>query len=77
MRRRKGLASSTDPDAGGETPAEFQRPMGYRGGSQRGRAVAIDAEKADDVADAVADMITRDRRVAVKAMLVRAGAQTW
>jgi len=51
--------------------------MGYRGGSQRGRAVAIDAEKADDVADAVADMITRDRRVAVKAMLVRAGAQTW
>ncbi len=32
---------------------------------------------ADDVADAVAYMVTRDRRVAVNEILVRAGAQTW
>ncbi len=32
----------------------------------------------EDVADAVAHVVTRDRRVAVKEMLlVRAGAQTW
>jgi NADP-dependent 3-hydroxy acid dehydrogenase YdfG len=31
----------------------------------------------DDVADAIAYIVTRDRRVAVNEMLVRAGAQTW
>ncbi|AKU95712.1 clavaldehyde dehydrogenase [Labilithrix luteola] len=31
----------------------------------------------EDVADAVAYVVTRDRRVAVNEMLVRAGAQTW
>jgi NADP-dependent 3-hydroxy acid dehydrogenase YdfG len=31
----------------------------------------------EDVADAVAYMVTRDRRIAVNEMLVRAGAQTW
>jgi NADP-dependent 3-hydroxy acid dehydrogenase YdfG len=31
----------------------------------------------EDVADAVAYMVTRDRRIAVNDMLVRAGAQTW
>lgn len=37
----------------------------------------VEKLKADDVADAVAYMVTRDRRVAVNEMLVRAGAQTW
>jgi NADP-dependent 3-hydroxy acid dehydrogenase YdfG len=31
----------------------------------------------EDVAEAVTYVITRDRRVAVNEMLVRAGAQTW
>ncbi|HEY4331746.1 MAG TPA: SDR family NAD(P)-dependent oxidoreductase [Ilumatobacteraceae bacterium] len=31
----------------------------------------------EDIADAVVYMVTRDRRVAVNEMLVRAGAQTW
>jgi NADP-dependent 3-hydroxy acid dehydrogenase YdfG len=31
----------------------------------------------EDIADAVAYIVTRDRRVAVNEMLVRAGAQTW
>jgi NADP-dependent 3-hydroxy acid dehydrogenase YdfG len=31
----------------------------------------------EDIADAVAYIITRDRRVAVNEMLVRAGEQTW
>jgi NADP-dependent 3-hydroxy acid dehydrogenase YdfG len=31
----------------------------------------------EDIADAIAYMVTRDRRVAVNEMLVRAGAQTW
>jgi NADP-dependent 3-hydroxy acid dehydrogenase YdfG len=31
----------------------------------------------EDIADAVAYVVTRDRRVAVNEMLVRAGAQTW
>ncbi len=31
----------------------------------------------DDIADAVLYMVTRDRRVAVNHMLVRAAEQTW
>jgi len=31
----------------------------------------------EDIADAVAYIVTRDRRVAVNEMLVRAGDQTW
>jgi NADP-dependent 3-hydroxy acid dehydrogenase YdfG len=31
----------------------------------------------EDIADAVAYMVTRDRRVAVNEMLVRAAEQTW
>jgi NADP-dependent 3-hydroxy acid dehydrogenase YdfG len=37
----------------------------------------VEKLKANDVADAIAYMVTRDRRVAVNEMLVRAGAQTW
>jgi NADP-dependent 3-hydroxy acid dehydrogenase YdfG len=38
---------------------------------------SIEALRADDVADAIAYVVTRDRRVAVNEMLVRAGEQTW
>jgi NADP-dependent 3-hydroxy acid dehydrogenase YdfG len=38
---------------------------------------AIEALRADDIADAIGYMVTRDRRVAVNEMLVRAGEQTW
>jgi NADP-dependent 3-hydroxy acid dehydrogenase YdfG len=37
----------------------------------------IDPLRADDIADAIAYIVTRDRRVAVNEMLVRAGDQTW
>ncbi|MFC4943641.1 SDR family NAD(P)-dependent oxidoreductase [Pseudonocardia sp. GCM10023141] len=37
----------------------------------------IEALRPADIADAVSYMVTRDRRVAVNEMLVRAGAQTW
>jgi NADP-dependent 3-hydroxy acid dehydrogenase YdfG len=49
-----------------------------------GAAVALLARRADrlhelkaDIADAVLYMVTRDRRVAVTQMLVRAAEQTW
>jgi len=37
----------------------------------------IEALRAEDIADAIAYIVTRDRRVAVNEMLVRAGDQTW
>jgi NADP-dependent 3-hydroxy acid dehydrogenase YdfG len=37
----------------------------------------VEKLQADDVADAVSYIVTRDRRVAVNELLVRAGAQTW
>jgi NADP-dependent 3-hydroxy acid dehydrogenase YdfG len=37
----------------------------------------IEPLRAEDVADAIGYMVTRDRRVAVNEMLVRAGDQTW
>jgi NADP-dependent 3-hydroxy acid dehydrogenase YdfG len=37
----------------------------------------IEALRADDIADAIAYVVTRERRVAVNEMLVRAGEQTW
>jgi NADP-dependent 3-hydroxy acid dehydrogenase YdfG len=37
----------------------------------------IEALRADDIADAIGYIVTRDRRVAVNEMLVRAGDQTW
>ncbi|HEV8174858.1 MAG TPA: hypothetical protein VGP91_14545 [Actinoplanes sp.] len=36
----------------------------------------IEALRADDIADAISYIVTRDRRVAVNEMLVRAGGQT-
>ena len=38
---------------------------------------AIEALRPEDIADAVAYIVTRDRRVAINEMLVRAGEQTW
>jgi NADP-dependent 3-hydroxy acid dehydrogenase YdfG len=38
---------------------------------------SIEPLRPEDVADAVAYIVTRDRRVAVNEMLVRAGEQTW
>lgn len=37
----------------------------------------IEALHAEDIADAIGYVVTRDRRVAVNEMLVRAGEQTW
>ncbi len=41
------------------------------------QTAAIEALRPDDIADAVAYIVTRDRRVAVNEMLVRAGEQDW
>jgi NADP-dependent 3-hydroxy acid dehydrogenase YdfG len=43
----------------------------------RQQVAGIESLRPEDVADAVAYMVTRDRRVAVNEMLVRAGDQTW
>jgi NADP-dependent 3-hydroxy acid dehydrogenase YdfG len=37
----------------------------------------IDPLRAEDVADAISYIVTRERRVAVNEILVRAGDQTW
>ena len=39
--------------------------------------MSLVARRPEDIADAVAYIVTRDRRVAVNEMLVRAGEQTW
>jgi len=41
------------------------------------QVAAIEPLQPDDIADAVAYIVTRDRRVAVNEILVRAGEQTW
>ncbi len=41
------------------------------------QVAAIEPLRPEDIADAVAYVVTRDRRVAVNEMLVRAGEQTW
>ena len=43
----------------------------------RRQVAAIEALHPEDIADAVAYIVTRDRRVAVNELLVRAGDQTW
>jgi NADP-dependent 3-hydroxy acid dehydrogenase YdfG len=43
----------------------------------RGQVDAIEALQPDDIADAVAYIVTRPRRVAVNEVLVRAAEQTW
>jgi NADP-dependent 3-hydroxy acid dehydrogenase YdfG len=49
---------------------------GIRDAAER-QTAAIEPLQPDDVADAIAYIVTRDRRVAVNEMLVRAGEQTW
>jgi NADP-dependent 3-hydroxy acid dehydrogenase YdfG len=41
------------------------------------QTASIEPLRPDDIADAVAYIVTRDRRVAVNEILVRAGEQTW
>jgi len=43
----------------------------------RGQVESIEVLEPDDIADAVAYIITRPRRVAVNELLVRAAEQTW
>jgi NADP-dependent 3-hydroxy acid dehydrogenase YdfG len=43
----------------------------------RSQTAAIEPLRPDDIADAVAYIVTRDRRVAVNEILVRAAEQTW
>jgi NADP-dependent 3-hydroxy acid dehydrogenase YdfG len=43
----------------------------------RSAAESIEPLRPEDIADAVSYIVTRDRRVAVNEMLVRAAEQTW
>jgi NADP-dependent 3-hydroxy acid dehydrogenase YdfG len=43
----------------------------------RKQVSGIESLRASDIADAIAYIVTRERRVAVNEMLVRAGDQTW
>lgn len=43
----------------------------------RRQTEAIELLRPEDIADAVAWIVTRDRRVAVNEILIRAGEQTW
>jgi NADP-dependent 3-hydroxy acid dehydrogenase YdfG len=43
----------------------------------RRQVPGIDPLRAEDIADAVAYIVTRHRRIAVNEMLIRAGDQTW
>ena len=43
----------------------------------RRQTAAIEPLRPDDIADVIAYLVTRDRRVAVNEVLVRAGDQTW
>ncbi len=49
---------------------------GIRQAAQQ-QTASIETLRPDDIADAVAYIVTRDRRVAVNEILVRAGEQTW
>jgi len=41
------------------------------------QTASIEPLRPDDIADAVAYIVTRDRRVAVNEILIRAAEQTW
>jgi NADP-dependent 3-hydroxy acid dehydrogenase YdfG len=43
----------------------------------RQQVAGIDALRPEDIADSIAYIVTRERRVAVNEMLIRAGDQTW
>ncbi|WP_127502339.1 SDR family NAD(P)-dependent oxidoreductase [Actinoplanes solisilvae] len=50
---------------------------GVVGAAARRQVDGIEALRADDVADAITYIVTRDRRIAVNELLVRAAEQTW
>jgi NADP-dependent 3-hydroxy acid dehydrogenase YdfG len=43
----------------------------------RRQVAGIEALRPEDIADAIGYIVTRERRVAVNEILVRAGDQTW
>ncbi|MFB4306636.1 SDR family oxidoreductase [Actinomadura sp. GTD37] len=57
-----------------EPGAVDTEPMNHLGGAVRETPGAL---RAEDVADAIGYVVTRDRRVAVDQMLVRAGGRSW
>jgi NADP-dependent 3-hydroxy acid dehydrogenase YdfG len=59
-----------------QTEITTHLPPGDRAALDRRRAGMVKLEPAD-IADAVVYMVTRDRRVAVNEILVRAAEQTW
>jgi NADP-dependent 3-hydroxy acid dehydrogenase YdfG len=62
----------------GTVDTELVSHLGEAGRAAARRQIdGIEALRADDVADAIAYIVTRERRVAVNEMLVRAGDQTW
>lgn len=61
-------SSTVDVEPVGPRAAGFRDAWPWTGG--------IDALRAEDVADAIAHIVTRDRRIAVTRMLIRATAQT-
>jgi NADP-dependent 3-hydroxy acid dehydrogenase YdfG len=62
----------------GTVDTELVNHLGHatRAAAQR-QIDGIETLRADDIADAIAYIVTRERRVAVNEMLVRAGDQTW
>jgi NADP-dependent 3-hydroxy acid dehydrogenase YdfG len=62
----------------GTVDTELADHLGEAGRAAARRQIdGIEALRADDVADAIAYIVTRERRVAVNELLVRAGDQTW
>jgi NADP-dependent 3-hydroxy acid dehydrogenase YdfG len=59
-----------------QTELETHLPSAVREATAR-QTAGVERLLAADIADAVAYVVTRDRRVAVNEMLVRAAAQTW
>jgi NADP-dependent 3-hydroxy acid dehydrogenase YdfG len=57
-----------------ELVSHLSQDIGQAAESQIG---SIEPLRPDDIADSVAFIVTRDRRVAVNEILVRAGDQTW
>jgi NADP-dependent 3-hydroxy acid dehydrogenase YdfG len=64
-------ATSRAPGAGAGSSAVSGQTAG------QGQIESIEPLRPEDIADAVAYIVTRDRRVAVNEVLVRAGEQTW
>jgi NADP-dependent 3-hydroxy acid dehydrogenase YdfG len=64
-------------EPGAVAPEVVQHLDAVTGAAALRQIDGIEALQADDIADAIAYMVTRDRRVAVNEMLIRAGDQTW